>query len=381
MSTLIERLLVRDMTLLDGYTPQTATTIGPDTGTTPAVRRELDDMDLDNPMTLYLIISAIQQSQFVEAVPWILDNLLVQSVGSDSYCDPEARLFLQPQLPIEMITFVADSARSRFSLAAVFDSLISLDSTDEIYDACNRAVKVLGDTDYASWVNFANEADFQNNPMVWTFCMQQARRVAPFAPRPSYMQEVTRRTLDEPIPDLTLHVKNKNVNSEDGHSETASEAEEYDKEVASLATRRAMDPELLRVWGPSNVVFNADADDVIDGTADLRMFTDDRFTLEEQGTWFAGSCDKCWLRISSARYAVRKPVEAGGWRGQYCSWDCVRQDCQDFELPSLEMTFFYEKQMNEIGVYDHLFAPPGSMLLGGGEPDEILVPVDGALLR
>ena len=39
MGTLIERLLRRDMSLLDGYTPETKTLQGPDEGTTSPLQR------------------------------------------------------------------------------------------------------------------------------------------------------------------------------------------------------------------------------------------------------------------------------------------------------------------------------------------------------
>jgi hypothetical protein len=348
MATLIERLLTRDMTLLEDMLP----TMGPDAGTTTALKRQLDDVDMDNPMGLFLILSAIQQSQFTEALPLILDTLLAESSESTSYCDPEARLFMRAELPLEMITFVVNSLPSRFSLAGVIDSLISLDSNDEVFDACRKAMIVLGDTDFPSWISFANEADFQDNTMVWLFCQHQARRTAPFAPRPPYMCEITERTLETLAPDLKLR------------------PESEEDAILELAKKRAADPELFRVWGPSNLQFDASESDVLDGTADLRMFIDDRFTPTEQGSWFTGSCDKCWLRIKSARYAVRKPLASGGWRGQYCSWDCVRLDCEDFELVSYEMTPYYQKQCNDFGIYDHLFS---SAVV---EPDDDTAPED-----
>ncbi len=362
-STLIERLLTRDMTLLAGYTPQTRDAIGPDTNTTSELQREMDDIDMENPMSLYLIISAIQQSQFTEVVPWILDTLLSQGAESDSYCDPEARLFMQAQLPIEMITFVVNSAGSRFALASVIDSLISLDSTDEVYEACQKALAVLGDTDYPSWISFANEADFQGNTMVWLFCQHQARRSAPLAPRPAYMHNITTNAIEK-IP-VTYPAKN--------------EPEKDRMPIAELAKMRSEDPELFRVWGPSNLQLGASDEDVLDGSADLRMFTDDRFTPEEQATWFTGSCDHCWLRISGPQRAVRKPIEAGGWKGQYCSWDCVRLDCASFEAAAKEMTRFYEKQCSEFGVYDHLFPLRGAILGDRGDPDEHMAPDDRLL--
>lgn len=359
-STLIERLLRRDMTLLDGYSPQSRDYTGPDTETMTALRRELDDIDIENPMSLFLIFSAIQQSQFTEAVPWILDSLLSQSSYSGSYCDPEARLFMHAELPIEMVTFVVDAASSRFSLAAVIDSLISLDSNDEVYNACSRALLVLGDTDFPSWVNFANEADVQGNSMVWLFCQHQARRTAPFSTRPQYMKEFTERSLEVSAPKLELV-----------------EGESYE----DLIKKRSRDPELFRVWGPANLQFAAAPEDVLDGSADLRMFVDDRFTPEEQGTWFTGSCDQCWLRIKSPRYAVRRPLESGGWKGQYCSWDCVRIDCGDYEPVSREMTFYYEKQCLEFGVYDHIFALRGELLGDKYQPDEDTMPLDRPIVQ
>ncbi len=344
--SIIERLLNRDMSLIVERGKLMAPSLGP----ISEQKRETDDVDVENPLTLYLIISAIQQSQFTEAIPWLLDTLLTESAYSDSYCDPEARLFMHPALPLEMVTFVVNSAPSRFSLAAVIDSLISLDSNDDVYDACRRALAVLGDTDYPSWINFANEADFQGNSMVWYFCQHQARRTAPFAPRPQYMIEFTQRSLEAVAPIL--------------------DSSDPEKAIKT----RTEDPELFRAWGPSNLLFGAEIEDVIDGSADLRMFVDNRFTPDEQGNWFTGSCDYCWLRIKNARYAVRKPVEAGGWRGQYCSWDCVRLDCQEYEGAAKEMTVFYEKQCSSIGIYDRLFSELG------GEPDEDVMPIDRPMI-
>jgi hypothetical protein len=332
----------------------------------------MDNIDMDNPMSLYLILSAVQQSQFKEAVPWILDTLLSQGPEGGAYCDPEARLFMQSVLPLEMLKFVADSAPERFSLAANIDSLISLDSNDEVYDACRKTLAILGDTDYPSWVNFANEADFQGNAMVWLFCQHQARRCAPFAPRPQYMREITERALETLAPDKKLLFK---------QQETSDGEQEYDMQaIAEQAKKRAEDPELFRVWGPSNLLLGANPDDVIDGTADLRMFTDDRFTPEDQGTWFTGSCDNCWLRIKSARYAVRKPIESGGWKGQYCSWDCVRQDCADFEVGAFEMSHYYQKQCAELGIYDHLFAERKDLMGEYGEVDEDTMGTDRLII-
>ena len=70
-----------------------------------------------------------------------------------------------------------------------------------------------------------------------------------------------------------------------------------------------------------------------------RMFTCTEFeTITEQGDdydimdqhiiitdWFRGSCDKCLRRISKRHYAVRQPLLHGGWRGCYCSFECLEK--------------------------------------------------------
>lgn len=70
-----------------------------------------------------------------------------------------------------------------------------------------------------------------------------------------------------------------------------------------------------------------------------RMFTCTEYeTMTEQGDdydimdqhmvisdWFRGSCDKCSRRIGKRHYAVRQPLLHGGWRGCYCSFECLEK--------------------------------------------------------
>lgn len=42
--------------------------------------------------------------------------------------------------------------------------------------------------------------------------------------------------------------------------------------------------------------------------------------------WFRGTCDRCDLIIDRPHYAVRAPLNHGGWSGCYCSWKCVEDD-------------------------------------------------------
>lgn len=40
--------------------------------------------------------------------------------------------------------------------------------------------------------------------------------------------------------------------------------------------------------------------------------------------WFTGVCDQCRIRIEKECYAVRMPIETGGFIGCYCSFECLR---------------------------------------------------------
>jgi GTPase SAR1 family protein len=47
--------------------------------------------------------------------------------------------------------------------------------------------------------------------------------------------------------------------------------------------------------------------------------------------WFTGKCDECRLKILKECYAVRMPIESGGFVGCYCSFDCIRHRAQSFD--------------------------------------------------
>jgi hypothetical protein len=46
---------------------------------------------------------------------------------------------------------------------------------------------------------------------------------------------------------------------------------------------------------------------------------------DDESDWYTGACEKCSLRIAKRWYAVRVPVEGGGWRGTFCSWECAAE--------------------------------------------------------
>jgi hypothetical protein len=142
-------------------------------------------------------------------------------------------------------------------------------------------------------------------------------------------------------------------------------AEEYLNQDTSIAA--------IRFYGPANPFFiNNDLHE----EEDSRMFTcnigdhepfdgleDERFLNRNPLGWFTGSCLSCMKRIEFFNYAVRMPMDGGGWKGCYCSFTCVRKDLPrpdidvtddslDSEGRPLEYSPYYD--MSEASVIDTL---------------------------
>lgn len=297
----------------------------------------LADVLMTSQAALFLLFSACYDSRNTKAVAWILDNIR----DPHSYVDPESQIFALPLISETLLTFIVTSCPDRFSLANCIDCLIYLDANDITYSACIRALRVLGDTDFLSWVNFAMTAEDYGNETVWLFCYQQAKRTAPYRKKPKYMI---------PAPDITKIEDTTTINR-DPPADTSPEV------LYKMVQELENNVERFRFLGPANILTGSRSRDVLSGLAELRMFEDNRITAddEERENWFTGNCDECWYKIRDQRHAVRKPLVEGGWQGEFCSWDCVRLHCDDNdEIIQREMTFYFEEQMNKHKIYDNV---------------------------
>lgn len=70
--------------------------------------------------------------------------------------------------------------------------------------------------------------------------------------------------------------------------------------------------------------------------------------------WFKGICDNesCGIHIAKKCYAVRMPLETGGWFGCYCSFDCVRENIPKEKHATFDIVNGYEEVMTKVRVYD-----------------------------
>lgn len=96
-----------------------------------------------------------------------------------------------------------------------------------------------------------------------------------------------------------------------------------------------------RVWGPENRMKDKDCCSGPEGQGPCRMLQcecfecdddeDNLYDKEEGLSWFKGECDSCGNKILDLSHAIRFPNYEGGWKGCYCSFECLEDD-PPFEL-------------------------------------------------
>nr|QBK84656.1 MAG: hypothetical protein LCDPAC01_01370 [Pithovirus LCDPAC01] len=123
---------------------------------------------------------------------------------------------------------------------------------------------------------------------------------------------------------------------------------------------------LYLVYGPLNISESIDYTLMTTNTiyGGPRMFLDMSYEVDDQGEnmndWYTGKCEECENNIRSRRYAVRDPLLQGGWRGCFCSWECVEDRVRRFMNKEgvdidrsdkhIERIRRIEKEMDKIGL-------------------------------
>lgn len=70
--------------------------------------------------------------------------------------------------------------------------------------------------------------------------------------------------------------------------------------------------------------------------------------LKREIDWFTGVCQECHEKIEKKHYALRIPQLDGGWKGCYCSFECIENDTEDLDTFSSRM----KTQLEMYGIYD-----------------------------
>ncbi len=126
-----------------------------------------------------------------------------------------------------------------------------------------------------------------------------------------------------------------------------------------------LDDTLFRVFGPSNTqITDLEGNGICSIYGGHRMLLcnefDDSYLNDEEidndkilndFEWFTGRCDQCFNPIKYPHYALRKPLQTGGWIGCYDTFNCVK-----FDVPTntiqYELIEIIEEQILRIGIQD-----------------------------
>lgn len=70
--------------------------------------------------------------------------------------------------------------------------------------------------------------------------------------------------------------------------------------------------------------------------------------------WFTGKCQHCKREIMKRCYAVRRPLPQGGWRGTFCSFNCVHLSGDIDDDLSMTYADMAEERINSSGITDRI---------------------------
>lgn len=85
---------------------------------------------------------------------------------------------------------------------------------------------------------------------------------------------------------------------------------------------RSKDP--CEMWGGCRSMLCWHNENYDEDTGDLRFYDPVGQGKLDDLWWFTGSCQVCALKIEKECYALRMPLETGGFLGCFCSFDCIR---------------------------------------------------------
>jgi hypothetical protein len=326
-----------------------------------------------------------------------------------------SELFRHPEFSEEVLKF----------LVPIFDdttfyehmaNLIEYDDDDLAVFAAARLVRLYRQLDLKGYKDLEAVAKEQKNQNMFEFIRTIIQEISPSAPKPkwvrNYMGETVPTELEvwntlPPPQEVAFHLPGIEASVEllteglQAQGELDFNIEESKRFLTQLLSTAPIDDRLeylkpiftaenrvnlkddqhlFRVLGPVNAVIDADlaSNHICSKYGGDRMFTclefetvdvedDDEYFAND---WFTGSCQQCDLRIDNRYWAVRQPLPAGGWKGCYCSWQCVREEiliptCVDIEKcpirqelendPNLAMQAIIsrvEANMKRIGIQD-----------------------------
>jgi hypothetical protein len=281
------------------------------------------------------------------------------------------------------------------TLFEVIDGLIEFDSDQSLIDGCGRAIEIYGEHSYVDYEQLMNRAVVVGNTVVRDFFIAKMEETSEFQPVPTWVKnygldeseviktagELAKVKVELPSDNEIVELLTAGLDQLGIALEEAESSKQKLAELLKDATReeklRLLEPvfasnaqvemannkELYRLYGPAHPILDDDLTD--EGPSTLygggRMFLCDAYDYDEEFEqtvdWFTGVCEFCHKRIRVRWHAVRTPLPLGGWKGCYCSWQCVRDDIPANakgkpDLATHLLTDAFEESITDIGIQD-----------------------------
>lgn len=302
-------------------------------------------------------------------------------------------LYLDPRYNPELLTF-CNRALDTFTLVDCISELIELDDDPNLTVACHKLITVYGTPTLNTYKNLAESVINKNN-IIHQFIINQIKEINDYAPVPEYLiiGDMIPRESEVVIPEspevyFELPDDDEMVDlllggmKEYGYSydqiEEATQLLRKKLSIMTLTDKQLIlkpvyelkfsqevlqkDRVLFTLLGPSNPYYGATREEMKYGGARMLLsgsfdFDPDDDYQEEPHEWFHPYCDFCSLRIRRKWHALRMPVEHGGWRGCYCSFECIEKmldQSPDNEVVTYLLLDIFKQQIYNIGILDRI---------------------------
>lgn len=296
----------------------------------------------------------------------------------------ESWLFRQTGLSVDFLKFLASSLPYR-DFTGYLLGLKGFPQDEHIDLACRNLLLVFGPQEQSLYASLRPKVNFRIRSHLEGWMADQFQV---YAPLPEWVKPVS----GDPIPThqqlldgIETRITEADVDAlrvgqllEGLPGESDSTGPSYDPQrPLPLITRRILrsilearlgqDEELFRIAGPCHLGnlqgwLDSRSDDPCLRYGGHRMLLCVcQANIDEDGeplfedlelvVWFTGRCDFCNRLIRELHHALRLPVTSGGWRGCYCSPDClIKEADQDFATRDLALR--YVGLLQTIGIYD-----------------------------
>lgn len=308
---------------------------------------------------------------------------------NDSSVEFTSLIFTLHSIPIEVLTFVITSLET-MSFLEVLDDLSNLPSRDSLIVSCQRVIAAFGSQSASIYkVSYDNAISLENGA-VESFLLPLVEATAPYSDVPSWVivdniatendiirsadvvveVDPTAISNEEAVELLTDGLANSGINISDIEQSKIAIAAYL--RTASLEDKRELlapivlqaqsllqqeDEGLFRIHGPANPLLDSDASQMSAGGC--RMLSCMVFDYDDEDheyvDWFIGNCQTCLNRIRSRAHAIRLPYLYGGWKGCYCSFECLREENSCDVGPTRYMVDNIEARIKRIGIRDRVY--------------------------